>query len=84
MPYALTRRLLERAQRTIEGPAIFYFHPWEIDPMQPRVRSASLGSRLRHYHNLGGNERKLTRLLDDFQWGRIDIALGQSAIRAAA
>ncbi len=84
MPYALTRKLLARARATIDGPVIFYFHPWEIDPRQPRVRSASLGSRLRHYHNLAGTERKLTHLLDDFQWDRIDVALGMTAIRAAA
>ncbi|MEX0645522.1 MAG: XrtA system polysaccharide deacetylase [Parvularculaceae bacterium] len=84
MPYALTRRLLAQARNTLDGPVIFYFHPWEIDPAQPRVRSASLGARMRHYHNLAGTEQKLTRLLEDFQWGRIDVALGVSAIRAAA
>jgi polysaccharide deacetylase family protein (PEP-CTERM system associated) len=54
-------------------PAILYFHPWEIDPDQPRVEAAPLRSRLRHYTNLSAMKRKLGRLLSDFEWGRVDV-----------
>jgi len=75
-PYFLSRQLLHRASRTLKGPAIFYFHPWEIDRDQPRVERASLKSKFRHYLNLGQMERKLDRLLRDFDWRRIDHSLG--------
>ncbi len=77
-PYALSRMLIERASATIEGPVIFYLHPWEIDPGQPRIKAAPLKSRLRHYVNLGVMERKLARLLGAFPWTRVDAALGLS------
>lgn len=71
LPYTLSRRALARVNR--EGaPCIFYCHPWEIDPGQPRVSGASLKSRLRHYTNLGLMERRISRLLGDFAWGRMD------------
>ncbi|NWG70995.1 MAG: DUF3473 domain-containing protein [Parvularculaceae bacterium] len=75
-PYAATSRLIAAAERTLKGPVIFYFHPWEIDPDQPRIKNAPLKSRLRHYVNLGAMERKLERLLESRRWGRIDAALG--------
>lgn len=75
-PYAVSRILIERASATIDGPTIFYLHPWEVDPDQPRVAAAPLKSKLRHYLNLGAMERKLARLLGAFQWTRIDDALG--------
>lgn len=75
-PYALSKPLIERASATIDGPAIFYLHPWEIDPDQPRIGSAPMKSKLRHYVNLGGMERKLARLLEAFAWTRVDTALG--------
>jgi hypothetical protein len=51
---------------------IFYMHPWEIDPNQPRVPGLGFKSRLRHYLNLGRMENRLRRLLTDFAWGRMD------------
>lgn len=83
-PYALSRRLIARAAETIDGPAIFYFHPWEIDAGQPRVDGLPVKSRLRHYLNLDRMEAKLDRLLGDFTWGRIDDALGVNRLRGAA
>lgn len=83
-PYGVSKSLLARAAESLDGPAIFYFHPWEIDPGQPRIRSAPLKSRLRHYLNLGANEAKLRRLLADHRWGRLDEALGLARLRAAA
>jgi polysaccharide deacetylase family protein (PEP-CTERM system associated) len=71
-PYPLTRWLLTRAGRVGERPAIFYLHPWEIDPEQPRQRQAPLRSRFRHYLNLGRTEPRLRRLLRNFAWTRMD------------
>lgn len=70
-PYVLTRWLLKQAAG--EGdPAIFYLHPWEIDPHQPRQKQAPLRSRFRHYLNLSRTEPRLRRLLRDFGWTRLD------------
>lgn len=71
-PYALSRWALARVNRIDRRPAIFYFHPWEIDPEQPRVDGTSLKTRFRHYINLDKTESRLGRLLDDFRWGRVD------------
>jgi polysaccharide deacetylase family protein (PEP-CTERM system associated) len=83
-PYGVSKRLIDRAAATLAGPVIFYFHPWEIDPGQPRIKSAPLKARLRHYLNLGTMEKKLERLLSEYRWDRIDAALGLAALRAAA
>ena len=56
-------------------PAMFYFHPWEIDPGQPRVRAAPLRSRLRHYARLPAMAGKLRRLMQAHDWDRVDHAL---------
>lgn len=71
-PYTLFRAALRRFNRTESAPAIFYFHPWEIDPMQPRVPQASRMSRFRHTVNLGAMSGRLEHLLRDFAWGRMD------------
>jgi polysaccharide deacetylase family protein (PEP-CTERM system associated) len=68
LPYWLSRWGLASINRSEMQPFIFYLHPWEIDPAQPRV-AASLLSRFRHYTNLGQCEERLKRLLDDFQFG---------------
>jgi polysaccharide deacetylase family protein (PEP-CTERM system associated) len=83
-PYAFSKGLIDKAARSLNGPVIFYFHPWELDPGQPRINSAPLKSKMRHYLNLAGMEKKLGRLLGDYRWGRIDEALGLSGMRAAA
>jgi polysaccharide deacetylase family protein (PEP-CTERM system associated) len=72
LPYRFTDWAIGRANRGDRRPAVFYFHPWEIDPDQPRVPNATLKSRLRHYTNLSGMERKLLKLLGDHEWGRTD------------
>lgn len=72
MPYALSRWMLQKVNREDREPAIFYFHPWEIDPAQPRVAGIDAKTRFRHYVNIGRNERKLQALLRDFRWGRMD------------
>jgi len=72
LPYSFTRQLLAYANRTNRSPAVFYIHPWEFDPGQPRQREAPFLSRFRHYLNLGRTEARLRRLLGDFGWGRMD------------
>jgi polysaccharide deacetylase family protein (PEP-CTERM system associated) len=70
LPYSLFRWGLRRVNT--EGlPAVFYMHPWEIDPDQPRIE-APLRSRFRHYTNLHRTEGRLTKLLKEFRWGRMD------------
>lgn len=71
-PYAFSRWAIARVNQTDRQPAVFYFHPWEVDADQPRVAGAPLKSRLRHYTNLKVMRAKLARVLDDFQWGRVD------------
>jgi polysaccharide deacetylase family protein (PEP-CTERM system associated) len=71
-PYAISRWALRRVNRLDRRPAIFYLHPWEIDPAQPRVPGTSLKTRFRHYVNLHRTEPRLARLLQDFSWGRVD------------
>ena len=73
-PYALSRWAIRTINDREGRPAIFYFHPWEIDPEQPRVREAGLKTRFRHYLNLGRMESRLRRLTTDFCWDRIDRA----------
>jgi hypothetical protein len=51
---------------------MFYFHPWELDPEQPRVAGVSAKTRFRHYLNLDRTEARLARLLRDFRWDRVD------------
>jgi polysaccharide deacetylase family protein (PEP-CTERM system associated) len=80
MPYSLSRWLLKRVNTVDRQPCIFYFHPWEIDPQQPRFRGASAKTRFRHYLNLHRTENRLRRLLADFAWDPIDrIFLGGRA-----
>jgi polysaccharide deacetylase family protein (PEP-CTERM system associated) len=67
-PYWLSKRRIDKYLTTEKQPYSFYFHPWEIDPEQPRVEGASVKSRLRHYLNLSHMEGKVARLLEDYQW----------------
>lgn len=76
LPYAVSRWQIQRVNRVDRQPAIFYFHPWEIDPEQPRVKGATAKTRFRHYVNLDRTEGRLGRLLDDFSWDRADRVFG--------
>ena len=71
LPYPLFRFLLRRANAA-QGAGLFYTHPWEIDPGQPRVPGARRLSRLRHYTNLDKTFTRLGRLFGDFAWDRMD------------
>lgn len=71
-PYALSRWMLRQVNQRDGESAIFYMHPWEIDPQQPRISGVSLKTRFRHYVNIDRTEQRLDRLLSDFAWGRMD------------
>ena len=78
-PYSLSRWAIKRVNRHDEQPGIFYFHPWEIDPQQPKQQGIGLKTRFRHYLNLDKMARRLENLVSDFHWGRMDsIFLPQS------
>ena len=70
-PYALFRLALRRFNRAEQAAGVFYFHPWEIDPAQPRVAAPRM-SRFRHYVNIAAMPGRLERLLRDFAWDRMD------------
>ena len=67
-PYAFTRAMILRHERSRTDPFIFYLHPWEIDPSQPQIEGASKKSRFRHYLNLSRCEARLARLVDEFEF----------------
>ncbi len=80
-PAAITDRAVARANRQDSRPAVFYFHPWEVDPDQPRVANAPLKSRLRHYSRLGAMAGKLRGLVKRHDWGRVDAVVAAEAAR---
>ena len=82
LPYAFSRWAIRQVNRRDERPAVFYFHPWEIDPAQPRVGNAPLKSRLRHYTNLTVMADKLSDIVHEFAWGRMDALARREATRA--
>ncbi len=72
LPYRLSRWMIRRVNAVDRQPAVFYFHPWEIDHEQPRIPGLSAKTRFRHYVNLHRVEPRLNRLLADFCWDRVD------------
>jgi polysaccharide deacetylase family protein (PEP-CTERM system associated) len=82
LPYSFSRWALRQANDAGK-PGVIYFHPWEIDPGQPRVAKAPLRSKLRHYTGLSAMAGKLERLLADFRWGRVDEVVAEGAQAAA-
>ncbi|HQS97997.1 MAG: polysaccharide deacetylase [Novosphingobium sp. 17-62-19] len=81
LPYAVSRWAIRQVNVRDGRPAVFYFHPWEIDPDQPRPEVAPLKSRLRHYTNLDVMAAKLSRLVHEFRWGRMDDVAAIEAAR---
>ncbi len=71
-PYTFSRWALNRVNSVDAQPGIFYFHPWEIDPDQPRPGGLGLKTRFRHYLNLDRTYGRLEQLLGEFRWGRMD------------
>jgi polysaccharide deacetylase family protein (PEP-CTERM system associated) len=72
MPYRVSRWCLRRVNARDGQPCVFYFHPWEIDPAQPRPPGLNVKTRFRHYLNLSRTERRVRGLLRDFTWDRMD------------
>ncbi|MCB1960102.1 MAG: DUF3473 domain-containing protein [Rhodocyclaceae bacterium] len=72
LPYAASRWLIRKVNADDHRPAMFYFHPWEVDPDQPRVKGTTAKTRFRHYVNLSRTEMRLRHLMNDFSWGRMD------------
>ncbi|MDE2561631.1 MAG: DUF3473 domain-containing protein [Sphingomonadales bacterium] len=83
LPYGVSRWAIRQVNTRDQRPAVFYFHPWEIDPNQPRVTHAPLRSRLRHYTNLARMQSKLAQLIGEFRWGRMDEVAAREAVLAA-
>ena len=77
LPYCISRLFLRTVNRRERRPAVFYFHPWELDPGQPRVTGTSLKTRVRHYLNLHRTQPRLQRLLRDFRWRTIEAVFIQ-------
>ena len=69
-PLNFTCRALSRINRAGE-PFVFYVHPWELDPGQPRLNAGSRLSRWRHHVNLSTTEKKLDLLLSRFRFGSL-------------
>ncbi|MBU2863982.1 DUF3473 domain-containing protein [Reinekea forsetii] len=74
-PYFVFKKLFHMASNNGTSPKIFYLHPWELDPDQPRFENASWFSRFRHYTNLDKCEARLERLIDDFQFSTMSDSL---------
>ena len=81
LPYRFSSWAIDRVNSADGRPAVFYFHPWEIDPGQPRVAGASLKSRLRHYSRLSAMRPKLLKLLKAHDWGRTDEVVASERAR---
>ena len=72
LPYDVSRWMLRRVNAQDQAPCVFYFHPWEVDPEQPRQRGLPARTRFRHYLNLHRTQGRLRKLLNDFEWDRVD------------
>jgi len=72
-PYAFSKWMMKRVNTYDKESCIFYFHPWEIDTAQPRQKDISMKTRFRHYLNIGRMEGRITSLIKDFSWDRMDV-----------
>jgi polysaccharide deacetylase family protein (PEP-CTERM system associated) len=79
LPYALSRWMMRKVNDDDRQPAIFYFHPWELDPGQPRQQGIGMKTAFRHYVNLSRMEARVEAMTRDFKWDRMDrIFLGST------
>lgn len=81
LPYQFSRWAIRQVNMRDARPAVIYFHPWEIDPAQPRVANAPLKSKIRHYTKLDAMAGKLDRLAREFQWERLDTVVAREQAR---
>jgi polysaccharide deacetylase family protein (PEP-CTERM system associated) len=84
LPLPLSLWLLRRARSAHGVPLVFYFHPWELDPEQPRIKGASARARFRHYVNLHKFAPRLKVLLESFEWDRMDRVFGNGRVSSDA
>lgn len=82
LPYWWTRWGIDRVNRLEGRPAVFYLHPWEIDPDQPRLRVSNLG-RFRHYTNLHRTEPRLRQLLADFRFDAVETIVANAGVEVS-
>ena len=82
-PLPWTVYCLAKINRTARQPFVFYIHPWEVDPDQPRLRAGSRISRFRHYVNLSRTEPRMDTLLQKFRFGRMCDVIERAKLRAA-
>jgi polysaccharide deacetylase family protein (PEP-CTERM system associated) len=82
LPYQFSRWAIRQVNERDERPAVIYFHPWEIDPGQPRVTNAPIKSKLRHYTKLDVMAAKLKRLAHEFEWERLDTIVAREKGRS--
>ena len=71
-PYMFSRFLINKLNTMESKPCVFYFHPWEFDSDQPRQSDLDLRTRTRHYLNISKMEARISKLMSDFSWGRVD------------
>jgi polysaccharide deacetylase family protein (PEP-CTERM system associated) len=83
LPYQFSRWAIRQVNTRDNRPAIIYFHPWEIDPGQPRVENAPMKSKFRHYTKLDAMAGKLARLAREFEWERLDAVVQKEQARFA-
>jgi polysaccharide deacetylase family protein (PEP-CTERM system associated) len=81
-PYWFMRMALKKINVREQQPFIFYFHPWEIDPGQPRMKNSRPLSKFRHYLNLSKTTDRLRCLLEDFSFGPIKGRVEQKVVQA--
>jgi polysaccharide deacetylase family protein (PEP-CTERM system associated) len=79
-PYWFSRWAIKRVNEYDKQSALFYFHPWELDPEQPKQTGLNLKTRFRHYLNLHRTESRLRQLFVDFQWDRMDRIFLDNAV----
>lgn len=79
LPYWLTRHGLRKINRDERQAFIFYLHPWEVDPDQPRIEAGWL-SRFRHYTNLRRTQQRLRRLVGEFQFTTVRNVLADTGL----
>lgn len=80
LPYPIFRLALRHIVEREGMPVVFYMHPWEVDPEQPRPSGISFKSRARHYLNLSRTAARLQQLLSDFRWDRLDRVFSQKGL----
>lgn len=77
LPYPVSRWALRQVNLRDGQPAVFYCHPWEVDPQQPRIAGVGARASFRHYVNLARTSQRIERLLRDFLWGPIDVVFAR-------